>query len=77
MHFPIWRAVTVFQKLRVAPWVCPGNLGSNTTPCEEATKTKINDREFQVKQTGNKFYYWSTLAGRWLPVAKSKVIFEG
>lgn len=38
-------------------------------------KTIINNREYKVKQTGNNFYYWSVRALRWLPVAKSKVIF--
>lgn len=34
---------------------------------------QIGNRTFEVKQTGNKFYYYSNLAGRWLPVAKAKV----
>lgn len=32
--------------------------------------------KFKVKQTGNKFFYWSPRAFRWLPVAKDKVIFD-
>lgn len=35
----------------------------------------INGKTFQVKQTGNKFFYWSVKACRWLPIAKEKVIF--
>ena len=33
----------------------------------------IGTKTFEVKQTGDKFFYWSRLACRWLPVAKSKV----
>jgi len=33
----------------------------------------INGKEFQVKQTGNRFYYFSPKVGRWLPIAKSEV----
>lgn len=36
----------------------------------------INGKIFQVKQTGNKFFYWSTLACRWIPIARSQVDFE-
>jgi hypothetical protein len=37
--------------------------------------TEIKGKKLRVKQVGNKFYYWSA-AFRWLPVSKSKVIFE-
>jgi len=38
-------------------------------------KTIINGKEFEVKQSGNRFFYWSVKAGgRWLPVKKSDVI---
>ena len=30
-------------------------------------------KTFEVKRTGNKFFYWSPRAVRWLPVAASKV----
>lgn len=36
----------------------------------------IGKRTFEVKQTGNKFFYWSFLSRRWLPVAKGKVVFS-
>jgi len=39
-------------------------------------KTIIKNKEYEVKKTGNRFYYWSNLAVRWLPVAKDKVIFD-
>ena len=39
-------------------------------------KRMIGKREFQVKQTGSKFFYFSPLAMRWLPVKRSEVIFE-
>ena len=35
----------------------------------------LGTKEFEVKETNGKFFYWSPLAGRWLPVAKAKVIF--
>ena len=38
-------------------------------------KTVIKGREFKVKQTGQKFFYWSTRAMRWLPVKRVNVIF--
>ena len=39
-------------------------------------KAIINGKEFKVEQKGNRFYYFSYLAGRKLPVAKSNVIFN-
>ena len=38
-------------------------------------KTVITGREFEVKQTGQKFFYWSTRAVRWLPVKRCNVLF--
>lgn len=38
-------------------------------------KTFIGRDQFEVKQTGNRYFYWSTNACRWLPVKKAKVIF--
>lgn len=35
----------------------------------------IGTKTFPVKETNGKFFYFSRLAGRWLPVAKSKVAF--
>jgi len=35
--------------------------------------TTANGKTHEVKQTGNKFFYFSRRAGRWLPVAKAKV----
>jgi len=37
--------------------------------------TLINGKEFKVTQKGNRFYYFSFLACRNLPVAKANVIF--
>jgi hypothetical protein len=34
-----------------------------------------NGKTFTVHPRGNRFFYWSPLAGRLLPVAKSKVSF--
>jgi hypothetical protein len=34
---------------------------------------QLGNRTFEVKQTNGKFFYYSNLAGRWLPVARSKV----
>ena len=39
-------------------------------------KTIIGKREYQVKQTGNRFFYFSQRAMRWLPVKKSEVTFD-
>lgn len=39
-------------------------------------KTIINGKEFNVKQVGNRYYYWSYRALRNLPVAKKNVIFD-
>lgn len=38
--------------------------------------TMIGTRRFEVKETNGKYFYWSQRAFRWLPVAKSKVVFE-
>lgn len=38
--------------------------------------TMIGTKKFEVKKTGNKYFYWSRLAMRWLPVAAAKVVFE-
>jgi hypothetical protein len=35
---------------------------------------QIGTKTFTVKETNGKFFYWSPLAQRWLPVAKSKVV---
>jgi len=35
--------------------------------------TTINGKKFNVKQAGNKFFYWSPRAMRWLPVSKDSV----
>lgn len=35
----------------------------------------LGTRTFEVKETKGKFFYYSPLAGRWLPVAKAKVTF--
>lgn len=32
---------------------------------------------FEVKETNGKYFYFSKLAARWLPVSKSKVTFLG
>ena len=37
-------------------------------------KNIIRGKEFQVKQTSSKYFYWSPKNGRWLPISKSKVI---
>lgn len=37
--------------------------------------TQINGKNFEVKETNGKFFYFSPRALRWLPVAKAKVIF--
>ena len=39
-------------------------------------KTVINGKEFKVEKKGNRYYYFSSLVGRKLPVAKEKVIFN-
>lgn len=38
--------------------------------------TVINAKKFSVKQTGKRFFYWSPLADRWLPVAAAHVILD-
>ena len=48
--------------------------GNGTTPPGRWKMTyRIGTKTFEVKQTGNKFFYWSPRAFRWLPVAKAKV----
>ena len=39
-------------------------------------KTIINGKTYPVTQTGNRFFYFSSKAGRKLPVSKKDVIFE-
>jgi len=39
-------------------------------------KTVINGKEFKVEKKGNRYYYFSFVACRNLPVAKDKVIFD-
>ena len=39
-------------------------------------KTLINNKYYDVTATGNHYYYFSPKAGRKLPVAKHKVIFN-
>lgn len=36
---------------------------------------QLGTKTFEVKETNGKFFYFSRLAGRWLPVAKAKVTF--
>ena len=36
---------------------------------------QLGTRSFEVKQTGTKFFYFSRLANRWLPVSRAKVQF--
>ncbi len=38
--------------------------------------TVINGKTFNVKQTGNRFFYWSPRAIRWLPVAAARVVLD-
>lgn len=38
--------------------------------------TVIKGKSFEVKQTGNKFFYFSRLTARWFPIAKSSVVFN-
>lgn len=37
-------------------------------------KTLINGKEYQVKETNGKYFYWSPRAMRWFPVKKSEVL---
>ena len=37
------------------------------------TYTAANGKSFKVKQTGNRYFYWSPRAMRWLPVAACHV----
>lgn len=37
--------------------------------------TVFNNSSYEVKQTGARFFYFSPRAGRWMPIAKSKVKF--
>jgi hypothetical protein len=41
-----------------------------------ATFTNSRGKTFPVHQRGNRFFYFSSLAGRLLPVAKSRVLFS-
>ena len=36
----------------------------------------IGERVYEVKETNGKYFYWSPRAYRWLPVAKSDVVFK-
>lgn len=38
--------------------------------------TLIGSRQFKVKESNGKFFYWSPRAVRWLPIAKEKVQFS-
>lgn len=37
-------------------------------------KTIINGKEFLVKETNGKYFYFSFRASRWIPVKKANVI---
>ena len=37
---------------------------------------EINGRTYNAKQVGDRFFYFSTRALRWLPVARAKVSFK-
>jgi len=39
-------------------------------------KIIISGKEFKVTRIGNRFYYFSSLAGRKIPVSATKVIIE-
>jgi len=39
-------------------------------------KTIIGGKEYKVEQKGNRYYYFSPVVGRKLPVAKTNVIFN-
>lgn len=39
------------------------------------TYTNEIGKTFKVKETNGKFFYFSPMSGRWLPVAKTKVKF--
>lgn len=39
-------------------------------------KTVINGKEFAVKETNGKYFYWSPRAFRWLRISKANVVFE-
>lgn len=36
----------------------------------------IGTKTFEVRETKGKFFYFSRLACRWLPVARAKVVFS-
>lgn len=40
------------------------------------TYTNSTGKTFDVKKAGERFFYWSPRALRWMPVAKSKVSFS-
>lgn len=35
--------------------------------------TTINGKTFKVKESNGRYFYWSPIAVRWLPVKKSEV----
>lgn len=39
------------------------------------TYTSETGRKFNVKEVNGRFYYFSTIQGRWFPIAKAKVSF--
>jgi hypothetical protein len=43
---------------------------------KEIMKTYMLGKEYEVKQSGNRFYYYSIKAGRWLPIKKEHVDFS-
>lgn len=38
-------------------------------------KTIIGRREYTVKKTGTKYFYWSPKSLRWLPIPRAQVVF--
>lgn len=38
--------------------------------------TSATGKIFEVKQTGEMFFYWSTSGSRWFPVKKELVVFS-
>jgi hypothetical protein len=47
-----------------------------TTETAFAMSYTIGTKTFEVKETNGKYFYYSRLAGRWLPVKKSAVTFR-
>jgi hypothetical protein len=37
-------------------------------------KALVYGKEFNAKETNGKYFYFSTLAGRWLPTSKKNII---